>query len=317
VQTSDKLYPVQLDDLSAEIACCLDRLKASAEGKESADSPTVYLATASADVVALRDGLRRYLTQEGFRIVPNRWYPQELAAFRESALRDMRDSQLLVQLLGASPFPNAADASVSLGGMEVDLAEEVGLSVLCWRDPRLDLNAVGDVHHRRLLEGEHVLAVGVEEFKRKVVERAHAQSKKPATSWDKPLVVVAASEIDRPLALRVGELLGEKGLGIEIPNTEEFPWELYSNGKHGVGGLVIVYGACPAIWVRQQLWKYRKAMARTESRPPLCAVCEGPPDVKEPLRYDVPQMEMIDCRVRLTDSALSSFVEAVQRRCSQ
>jgi hypothetical protein len=229
----------------------------------------------------------------------------------------MRGSQLLVQLLGAKPFPALADSPMGLGSLEVELAAQAGLHVLGWREARLDPRSIGDVAHRRLLEGDHVLAVGIEEFKRKVVERAHTQAKKPSAHSDKPLVVVAASPVDRPIAQRLGELMGGKGLGIEIPHTEEFPWELYSNGKQGVGGLVIVYGACPVIWVRQQLWKYRKAMARVESRPPLCAVCEGPPEAKEPLRYDVPQMDLIDCRIQLTEAALSSFIEAVQRRCSQ
>jgi hypothetical protein len=317
LQTSDKLYPVRLDDLSAEVALCLERLKADAMGSPQADTPTVYLGTPSLDVVALRDSLRRYLIQEGIRVAPNRWCPHDAAEFRRIALHEMRCSQLLVQLLGACPLPRIADSSGNLGRLEVEVAVEAGLPVLCWRDPRLDLKSIVDVDHQRQLEGEFVLAVGLEEFKRKVVQRVYAQSNQPATSWDKPLVVVAASKIDRPLAQRVGEILGDKGLGIEIPDSEEISWEFYSNGNHGVGGLVIVYGACPAIWVRQQLWKYRKAMARTESRPPLCAVCEGPPEVKEPLRYDVPHMEMIDCRVQLTDSALSSFIEAVQRRGSQ
>jgi hypothetical protein len=314
---SDKLYPVRLDDLSTEVALCLERLKGDPQAKLRAEAPTVFLGTASPDVVDLRDSMRRYLIQEGFRIVPNRWYPQSLAAFREAVLNDMRNSQLLVQILGSLPCLRTTDSSTSLGQVEIELAGDAGLPILCWRDPRLDLNSVADADHRRLLEGQHVLAVGIEEFKRKAVERAHTHSARPAEASSKPLVVVAASEVDRPLARQVGELLGGKGLGIEIPDTEEFPWERYSNGKHGVGGLVIVYGACPAIWVRQQLWKYRKAMARTESRPPLCAVCEGPPQVKEPLRYDVPQMDTIDCRVELTETALSSFIEAVQRRCSQ
>jgi hypothetical protein len=316
LQVADKLYPVRLDDLSTEIANCLERLKAVATGSPGVTTATVFLGSASPDVIELRDGMRRYLVQEGFRIEPHRWYPPEPAGYRDAALNDLRNSQLFVQLLGSQPF-SAVNAPASLGGMEVDLAEEIGLPVLSWRDPRLDVELIGDVEHRRLVEGKFVLAVGIEEFKRKVVEKAHAQASKPATASDKPLVVVAASAVDRPLAQRVAELLGGKGLGIEIPDTEEFPWELYSNGKQGVGGLVIVYGACPAIWVRQQLWKYRKAMARTESRPPLCAVCEGPPQVKEPLRYDVPQMDLIDCKLQVTEAALSSFIEAVQRRCSQ
>jgi hypothetical protein len=317
LQVSDKLYLMRLDDLSTEIALCLEGLKGDDAATPKADAPTVFLGTSSPDVVDLRDGMRRYLLQAGFRIVPNRWYPQTAADFRTAVLDDMQNSQVLVQLLGTCPFPRVVDSSENIGRLEVDLAKEAGLPILCWRDPRLDLNFISDMDHRLLLDGEYVLAVGIEEFKRKAVEQAHAQAAKPAISSNMPLVVVAACEVDRPLAHRVGELLGGKGLRIEIPNTDDTSWERYSNGHHGVGGLLIVYGACPAIWVRQQLWKYRKSMARTESRPPLCAICEGPPDLKEPLRYDIPNFDTIDCRVQLTETALSPFIEAVQRRCSQ
>lgn len=317
LDASDKLYPVRLDDLSAEAARTLERLKAEAEGRQPEKLPAVFLGAASPDVSDLRDGLRRYLVQEGFRILPSRWYPRTEAAFRRGVAQDVPEAHMLVQLLGALPLPALDDSSIRDGTIEVEAAMRANIPIMNWRHPQLDPHAIADAEHRSLIDNEFVLAVSIEEFKRKVAERAHAHTSSLASRSDKPLVVVAAADVDRSLAQRVGELLDGKGLSIEIPDTEEFPWDRYSNGQSGVGGLVIVYGACPAIWVRQQLWKYRKAMARTEFRPPLCAVCEAPPEIKEPLRYEVPQMDTIDCRLQITESALSSFIDAVQLRCSQ
>jgi hypothetical protein len=317
LDVSDKGYPVRLDDLSAEIAICLERLKSEREGKQRAGSPPVYLAKASPDAEELRDSVRRYLIQEGFRILPNRWYPQNSVSYSAASLCDMRDCHLMVQLLGVESVPALPGGNLGIGSLEISAAREAGLPIMCWRDPRLEISSISDPEHIELIENEYVLAVSIEEFKRKIVERAHQHVNKPTTTTDKPLVVVAASAVDRSLAQHVGQLLDGKGLSIEISDTEDVSWDRYSNGSLRVGGLLIVYGACPAIWVRQQLWKYRKAMARIESRPPLCAVCEGPPEAKEPLRYEVPQMDTIDCRMQVTEAALSSFVDAVQRRCSQ
>lgn len=312
----DKLYATRLDDLSTELAGRLKHVKAQAESSSPVTENVVFLAEATDDLSELRDSVKRYLLQGGLRIVPDYWYPRTPDGFREATLKDLSQCNLFVQLLGTHSFPKFDGLSQGYGGLQAELAEQVDKPILRWRSPELDPNAVADRDHRAMLESEHVIAVGLEEFKRMVVQRANAFASRVTSSVEGTSVLINANDVDLPLASKVGEALIRNGLVCDITNRTELSFESVGDNQACLGGLLIVYGQCPAIWVRQQLWRYRKAMARSESQPPVCAVYEGPPQSKDPLRFTLPTLEVIDGRASLDESALHTFITAVQGRCS-
>lgn len=316
-ETHNRLYSTRVDDLSTDLAIRLRRLRAKASADPPADEKAVFLSDATADLTPLRDSVKRYLIQDGFRVLPEHWYPRDAQGFRDATLTDLEQAILFVQLLGPGALKKSADLPRGYDGLQHDCAKELDKPILRWRSPDLDVSSITDEELRIALTRENVIAVGIEEFKRKVVERANRESTPPASTSEEAYVVVNANDVDLPLANQVGDALSRRGLACDVESQDEIPLETLAASHACFGGLLIVYGECPAIWVRQQLWRYRKAMARSELAPPVCAVYEGPPKSKDPLRFQLPTMKVIDCRSRIDESALDSFITAVRGRCSE
>jgi hypothetical protein len=312
-----RLYATRVDDLSSELAIRLQRLRSLAETGAVHEEPGVFLGEVTEDLEDSRDSIKRYLIQDGFHVLPEHQYPSDPGEYERATREDLERSVLFVQLLGADSLQPLDELPLGRDGLQYECAKELDKPVLRWRSPDLDVHALADDALRNAMTRENVVAVGLEEFKRKVVERAGALAHPVLQAGDGAYVVVNASDVDLPLAQQVGATLSRKGLSCDVGNREDIPLEEISASQPSFGGLLIVYGACPAIWVRQQLWRYRKAMARSENAPPICAVYEGPPQAKDSLRFNLPTMKVIDGRGQFDESVLDPFIEAVRGRLSR
>jgi hypothetical protein len=312
----DRMYSTRVDDLSSELAIRLQRRRTLAETGSLAKESRVFLGVVTENLEILRDGVKRYLVQDGFRVLPECRYPRDGAEFRKATLADLERSILFVQLLSPGALKQNEDLPQGYDGLQYECAKALDKPVLRWRSPDIDLSSIIDPVLRHAMTRENVVAVGLEEFKRKVVERANSLSTSERRSANGAYVVVNASDVDLQLASQVRDTLSRKGLACDVECREDIHLEDISASHPSFGGLLIVYGACPAIWVRQQLWRYRKAMARSESLPPVCAVYEGPPPAKDELRFSLPTMKLIDGRSSFDESALDPFIKAVLGRCS-
>jgi len=287
--------------------------------RTGAPAPTgtrcVFVAPSTDDLADREDDLRAYLSQAGISVLPATWYPQtDAAAFEAAMMADLRRCNAFAQLLGPShgrKLPFAPEAR--LPRLQYELAQRAGIPIVQWRERGLDLAAVEDAAHRMLLD--QARACGLEEFKRAVVDEAR-KDRTPAAAAPAGNVVVFvnADSPDRDLARQVGNALGQFGIEcywpLENGPADELRKDLEDNLRT-CDGVLLVYGATGATWVRRQLREARKILSQRERPLAALAVFEGPPPEKVDLGVAIPRLVTLNCRSGIDVGALKQFVEAL------
>jgi hypothetical protein len=314
---NDPRYYDRLTDLSEDLAQELRRLRTEAErpgtGTTVAESaPAVFLAEVTDDLDPLRYEVRRHLDQAGLRVVPEGPLSLDPKAFRESVDAELAESVLFAQLLSEVPGKRPPDMPEGYVRMQLERARAAGKPILQWHRPELDRDSVADDSHRELLGGETVLAIGLEEFKRTVRERAVEKPEPPAPRPLNTFVFVDMEAADRSQARAVCEVLQRHGADYALPAMRGTPAEVRRDLEHHLvecDALIIVYGTSTAIWVREQLIQCRKVLARRERPLQALAVFQGPPGPKDPLDVHLANMQLIDCCEGDFEAALGAFLD--------
>lgn len=289
--------------------------RAGIESRKSDERPAVFLAEVTDDLIVYRDAVKRYLDQGGIRVLQPEisLYFSEPDTFQQSVDKDLGNSKLFVQLL-SNLDGKRLPGRPSYIHLQYERALKAGKPVLQWRDPSLNLDTVTDEDHRRLVEGETVWAVGLEEFKRTVVNRALIKTAvriKDAHT----LVFLDVSPEDSPLADEIVGVMKKYHIGYARPLQHGKPSDIREELDELLlesDGIIIVYGAVTPVWARRQLLYCRKIIYKREQPPKAIAVYEGPPEEKDPLDFALPDMQTIDCRRCLIEEKLLPFFESLE-----
>ena len=140
---------------------------------------TVFLAQTTDDMIATRNSVRRHLQGVKLRILPETWYSHDPDTFSQSAKADLAQCDMFVQLLGEVAGSRSPDLPHGFNGLQHELALRSGKPILQWRPSTLDPSTIEEEDHRQLLEGETVIACGIEEFKKMIVDRTAALKRRP------------------------------------------------------------------------------------------------------------------------------------------
>lgn len=289
--SSDK-YNDKVLDLCHDIVRELDRQKSQRRPpEENRPRPaeakgTVYLAEATDDLEELRDDVRRYLDQAGYRVLPRSLYPNDPDGFALAVRSDLGESSLFVQLL--SPFPGrkldgTACRRVAMQhklARECKLVSDEPLPILQWHVRGLDTRQVADAKHRDLLEGPDVMATDIEEFKAAVVRRLERPRKPPRDTTDDLLVFVNWADSDHPLAAGVKQELDKRSISYVEPIPGDKPETIRKDLEQNLtecDTLILIFGASDPLWVKSQLLLSRKMMGRRTQPLKIIGVYEGPP----------------------------------------
>lgn len=316
-------YFDELTRLACHLADQLKELKEADEkaAEKAADAPapdaapTVFLAEVTDDLLPSANALRSCLEQAGVKVLPETWYPREPQAFAQAVDEDLARSSLFVQLLSGLTGRRPPELPQGYLGLQYERAVAAGKPILQWRSPDLDPATVAEEDHRRLLETATVMAVGSEEFKHEVLERALAKPPATPTAPEESLVFVNVEAGDFPLAEALGEALEKHGLAFALPLPGGKPAEFRADLEQNLmfcDALVIVHGGIHAKWVRDQLLLLRKVAWKRDRPLRAVAVYEGPPEEKEPLRFAQPNLLVLNCRTGHDDKALEPFFKALE-----
>lgn len=314
---SDRLYYDKLGDLAHDLAEEIKRLK---HLKVPDTRPAVFLAEVTDDLDKKRDEVQRYLDQEGFRVIPadttlNLSY---LTGNDEPISKAMAGCKLFVQLLSSLAGKRRGN-QLSFPQLQYETARKANIPILQWRKDKLDMDDVEDEDQRILLQGDTVLAIGLEEFKQEVVKRAKTKpqpDKVKPVGVGKNLVFLNTNEHDRQLGKDLGELLKQKQIGFALPMAKGDPVEIRQELEQWVldcDGLIIVYGIATYQWARAQIMQCRKMLVKREQELKALAIFEGPPEEKDPLDIELPGMHTLNCRKGLQEDALQSFLDALHQ----
>ena len=317
---NERLYYDKLTDLATDLANELLRLKKNqvtqpkATITEPDSRPTVFLAEVTDDLEAQRDRVKRHLDQEGFRVIPSETsnYFSYLGGndnVRETIANDLKNCKLFVQLLSGLTG-KCRPGLPSFPALQYDVALSAGIPVLQWRDPDLKPETIEQTDHRSLLEGDTVLAIGLEEFKQELVTRLHAQDKKPKPIVNPNLVFLNTSSEDSSLEESIGTQLKKHEIGVALPLRAGDPKQIQEDLEQWLSecdGVIIVYGPATHAWARAQILISRRIIGLRDRPLKALAVYKGLPEDKEPLGVELPGMLTLSY-----DSDLMPFVAALQ-----
>lgn len=312
----ERLYYAALGDLATDIARELQGQRAApgatAPPAPAAGETTVFLAEVTDDLDPVREEVRRYLAQMHIRVLPDASvYPRSSAdAFIQAVDRDLQTCKLFVQLLSSVAGKRPADGQPTFVELQCERARQAGKPILQWRDPALDLKTVSDTSQSALLQGETVLAVGLEELKSEIASRA---STRATQTTDRPtgLVFINAEQNDLPLTDQLKQIITQNGGGYVLPLQAGDPAAVRSDLEQNLldcDKLMIVYGATTPTWVREQLRYARKVLPRRDHELQGLAVYHGPPPPKAPIGFELPAQLTIDGSAGLNEQQLRAFL---------
>ena len=228
---------------------------------------------------------------------------------------DLARCKVFVQLLGAFAGRKPPTLSKGYPGLQHELAQSANIPILQWRSRDLDVGSVDDPAQRTLLECETVRACGIEEFKQAIVDEAR---RPPSVAPKRPknvLVFVNNDSPDRQLAQEVAKLLLEEGVGYSMRLETGSPDEIRTDLEENLltcDGLLLIYGATTASWVRSQLRQGRKVISQREEPLPAMAVFEGPPPEKVGLDLMLPNLLQLGCRAGVNPAMVRKFVASLR-----
>ena len=329
--TNDIEYYSQIDDLSQEIVDSLRHLRANGQESQHApltlaepqpaafsqDCSTVFLAQVTDDLEHQRNGVKRFLDQNGIKILPDTWYSQDPVAFKRAVARDLAQSEYFVQLLSDLPGKKPPDLSEGYIKCQFDLANETGKPILQWRRDELIMESIEDLDHRTLLQTPFVRAEALEDFKQFVRDQVlNKPQKRESPGSLSTFVFVTVDAKDQAMAQQICEILDRYQIGYALPLDVKDPGEFRRDLEQNLAecdALVIIYGETTAAWVRAQIRECQKAVARRQRPLRSLAVFEGPPEAKANLGMNLPNMNMriVNCREGLCENQVEHFLSAV------
>ncbi|MCL4202315.1 MAG: hypothetical protein KJ000_07455 [Pirellulaceae bacterium] len=317
------LYSDALNDLALEIFRAIQKDE-SPERSRSHDPEvhtraaiSVFLADVSDDLYFARDDVARYLSQAGFRVLPeSEGLTNSMVEFDEGLHRALAESDFYIQLLSEHRGQRAPGRDETLPAYQYRIAKELGLPMRQWRDPDLRAEDVEDEHQRDLLFGQDVIACPLDEFSAFMVARlANPLGAIPPLS--DPLVHVICAKEDSRWTEAVLNALNEAGWGWSYTRTDSSPEEPHGDLAEVIDvcdALLVVYDAGSAEWLRRQLVQIRK-LAIHRARPlAAVGVLELRPGLHSPIGMKLPRMIHISLDHSPTLEDLRPFLQAVISR---
>jgi hypothetical protein len=154
--------------------------------------------------------------------------------------------------------------------------------------------------------------VSLEEFKRKVIERANLETTiKPGPAG--AFVFISAHDEDLALAEEISEVLEKHTIASTFPERQETGLKELEQYVLHCDGVIVVYGNVNVIWTKKHLMWCHKMLYRREA--PLkiqLAVFEGPPEGKETLHVKIPGMHIIDCQAGICEEKFEPFLKELR-----
>lgn len=276
------------------------------------DRPRVFLAEATDDLYYVRKQVVDYLDQAGIDVLPssNQQYPFDEAEFRAAVAQDLEATDTIcVQLLSAVPGRYQHFVAI-----QSEMAAASGKPVLQWRSQDLDLSQVEDVKLRKLLDGEIVQAVGIEEFKKMIVERAQSIARAPALPNAALFVRVSADREDVELLRSVEEVLNRNQIYYDAGEMDDLNEELKYVFEN-CDGLLIPHGKADVREVEKRLRACRTQMFR-HKRKPLLAVFQAPRDSPSP-GISMPGMQVVKGELPVDEADLLQFIDDLRANAAR
>jgi hypothetical protein len=207
-----------------------------------------------------------------------------------------------------------------------------GLTLLQWRDRKLDIATMTDPIQRAFLDSATVAALGIEEFKQYIMQQLAAiaarrleeekrqqeaqlkRTMRVASLTSDMLVFINTGPEDLSLAQEIGDMLKEEGFGFSLPLLENVPptekrQDLEAN-LLDCDAVIVLYANAPVVWVREQV-RYCRRMQGQRDRPlKIIRVFSQTAPNKPPLGMNLPNMQVVEFST--LREAISALIQALR-----
>jgi hypothetical protein len=246
------------------------------------------------DAEQIRQCLRQF--EDEIEILPANGYPQGGEAFKAAVNADLARAGLFVQLLGARSGRKPPDLPEGYTVYQLEAAKAAKVPIMQWRHPEMDISGVTDISYWSVLNGETVVASGLEAFKRQILDWVREPRPKPRVARSSTVFINADSK-DMTFARQVERECLAHALTTILPMTSqssEANRQDLAETLTECDLLVFIYGDTTQDWIRAQLRFFSKVKARRESEPRLLAICSGPPP-KPDIGISFPNAHVVSC----------------------
>jgi len=278
---------------------------------------TVLIAQGTDDVADAIDSVRRHLGQFAaeVRVLPTEDYPQGGKEFEKAFRKDLEEADIFVQLLGARAGRVPPDLPGGYTRFQLEAAREAGKKILQWRHAELDLESVPDEGYRALLDDPRV-AVGLEEFKGRIIQEVRQRDPLPA-EFDPAKVFINADKTNFLIAEDIGDEFRREAYLIEFPKFDGSSGEnrLHLNKMLiECGVLVLVHGSPRPSWVASQKRLFEYVRPQREIDLDGLAVCTVPPGAPLGPELIGNEFHEIDCSAGFEPEVVRDFIVTLKQR---
>ncbi len=124
---SEKTFWMRLYDLAYDIFSIMDSIKSAedeiASISHDINAITIFLAEVGSDLKPHRDALKRELTRNGYKVLPDKSMPQNLDMIMRQVKKDLAASNMSIHLVGPE-YPKIRGTNMSLLDLQNRLASE-------------------------------------------------------------------------------------------------------------------------------------------------------------------------------------------------
>lgn len=265
----------------------------------------IFLGQTTEDMDDERAGVRDYLSDLGFLVLPEGDLPGSGGDFKQAVAGHLVGAKLYVQLLGPKAGRRPSDLPEGYLRAQADAAKAANVGAMLWRPEHVDLAAVADKGHLALLSGEDVMASSLESFKEAVRSRLEKPAKPSAQAGadlsgrDVSYIYFDNNDLDTArliqTKLRDG---GKRSLLPQVTARATGKREFLEKGFTGNNAVVLLFGETEIDWVLGQLDHYWKLNPETRTDK-VVALLVGPPDPKpsdgDELGIGMPELKWINC----------------------
>lgn len=269
----------------------------------------VFLAQVTDDLDERREEVKRYLKDEGYRILPEEnWYPSyESAELKPRIEQGLNDCSLYVQLLSSLQGKKLSGSDERITKFQFDIAKATGKKLMVWRSPDLKTEEISDAGMRALLESEYIRAEDLEGFKSALKTALLPQLESPLidTHSDNPrFVYICTDARDRDYCDAViKNEIKKAGLGYSFPyKSKELSVTKKFQKQNFIDCYATLFVYCqtePDAVLSQILECYKiKALRKQPFR--AIAIYDGPPKANDEgiIEIELPSFEIanLNCR---------------------
>lgn len=336
----DIRYWQRLDDLAWDIKELIENLprqdssSPTPEPQASESGLTVYLATATSDLVDRRDEIKRELTRRGHIVLPD----QDILSLNGQRLRQavknyLQSCQLSVHLIGEyfGIVPELEERSIVQ--LQHDLAEERGqqgaFSRIVWLPPGIEPK---EERQRQFIYGlqnsfnarddSELLQTKLEDLKTILQQKIEKKLKPVPQAAVNPVsdaprrVYVICDQADDENLEPLMNCLFDQGVEVILPLRDDDQTEVKQFHKEQLSscdGALIYYGQAKSTWLMMNLNELRKLPAYRGSNPlPAKAIFIGGESTSQKESFRTLEAMVIKNCGEFSPAAIAPFIEQVK-----